>query len=118
MNLSSPSAVCCPTEAARRHHDAIVAFAAGTPCDAPARALSDAMQRAVDALEPHGSAEPWFVVYNRRLSGARAFLAGIGMTPERNDARAMVPEWRVCGWRGLFSNEDLVALAVSRGFEG
>ncbi len=58
----------------------------------------------------------WAESYVARVNGARAFLSALGMPPFREDREALVPEWRVTGWRGRFSNEELVALAEQQGF--
>jgi hypothetical protein len=47
---------------------------------------------------------------------AREFLAGLGMTPQRNRDETN-PMWRVPHWNGLFGDHDLVALAAHYGFE-
>jgi hypothetical protein len=92
-----------------------LAFAADTP-PGIAGAICISMVRAVEAIEPGCTC--WVEAYVARLNSARGFLAARGMEPQRSDPDALVPLWRVPGWNGLFANEDLVALAASRGFEG
>jgi hypothetical protein len=60
----------------------------------------------------------WVEAYVARINAARAFLAALGMAPERLDREALVPTWRIPMWTGLFSNDELVRFAEKRGFKG
>lgn len=113
MTLGDTSGHCATEESAARHAG-ILAFAADTP-GGPAGHVCRSMSRAVEAIAP--GCTWWVEAYIARLSGARAHLAGLGLAPERSDPDALVPLWRVPGWRGLFDNDDVVAMAVARGFD-
>lgn len=52
-----------------------------------------------------------------RREAARRFLERQGFTIQRHSREALIPSWHVSGYLGLFTNEDLMALAVSRGFD-
>ena len=92
----------------------VLAFAADTPPDGHARRVCDSMNLAVEALDPGSTS--WVERYVARLNEARDFLTGLGMKPVRAEPDALVPMWRVPMWTGLFSNDELVALAAERGF--
>jgi hypothetical protein len=55
-----------------------------------------------------------------RRNGARAFLTGLGMAPQReHEASASeLPRWRVPGWTLHFGDSELIALAERYGWEG
>jgi len=52
-----------------------------------------------------------------RRDRARAWLAEIGMAPQRVQGghSSELPRWRVPGWTSLFDDFELIALAEARG---
>ncbi|MFN3943913.1 MAG: hypothetical protein ACK4K7_03140 [Allosphingosinicella sp.] len=58
----------------------------------------------------------WVDAFVARRDAARAFLAGIGMAPQRADRDSPVAAWRVPLWAGTFSDHELIDFAAERGF--
>ncbi|MGZ8286111.1 MAG: hypothetical protein ACXW27_08965 [Allosphingosinicella sp.] len=55
----------------------------------------------------------WADRHIARRNAARAILAGLGMTPQREQSEmaTSLPSWKVPGWTGAFDDHELIALA-------
>jgi hypothetical protein len=79
-------------------------------------------QGAIPAPPPAASSGvPWIDRKVRELGGARAHLDQIGLTPrpatdDRRDYYRQGTGWRITGWVGVFTDDQLIDLARERGF--
>jgi hypothetical protein len=88
--------------------------------EVPVSKLTAAKPSAAHAPAPAAASAPatkkgsWVEDYVTRVYGARTFLRGkgCGVTRASEDRST----WFVSGWGGEFTNEQLVELAVSKGF--
>lgn len=96
---------------------AAVATAAGGAAGYPAGASAGAASAPSAAPAPTSAPERFIA----RREAARRYLADCGafpvlLNPYAHAQRAN--EWAVCGWRGTYSDHDLIALAEEMGWEG
>ena len=63
------------------------------------------------------SAAPHFLAYAERVNRAREYLQSRHCSVRRHCVEEIIPRWSVLGYNGLFSNEELVELAVHLGMQ-